>query len=495
MAREVDSAIHAKLLPIVFGLGLLAVVTYAVRSLMWGGRMIPGVVACGVVVSGLVLFLDKNYWILPAALFAFHDVLPRIKFTGMELGALILIATFFVRLALRRERLLIPQFRPLLLTLPFMAWMMLVWGLHPTGMRIFGSSTFGGRFYFDVLLAFFSLVILSVTCIDERDSKLLFWSFVAGIVLDVGLKLWLWDEENSIYGTEVHYKYNHLSYLTSLILCRFAPLELMLRPVLFPLFLILFGLTVFSGNRTSAARPAVAGLLYPFFVGRRRASTVVIGVLGALALAVLIIGHGSIWHLPYSIQRSLSFLPGKWERRLENYGFQDDFRSELRRIARDHIRARPWFGDGGFALDVSQIAWMGEDTFSNVIISHSIARNWHNVWLGMAADFGIPLSVSWALFTAGILWFGYGNRKKVAPRSWNETMYMYFYVMIVVEFLNSFFNGGHTAHTAEQIFVWTGLLLAVLNGAEGNTRSSQLSGDGSSPGKNRLVSSNGRFGT
>ena len=487
MSREVDSALHAKLMPIVFGIGFLAIIVYATRSLMWGGRMIPGVVAGGVVVAGLVLFLDKRYWILPAMLFAFHDQLPQMKFTGMELGALILIATFFVRLALRREHLPLPKFRVLLLTIPFMSWMMLVWGMNPTGMRIFGSSTFGGRFYFDVLLAFFALVILSLTRIDEKDSRSLFWSIVVGVVLDVGLKLWFWDEELNLYGTEVHYKYNHLSYLTSLILCRFAPLELMSRPVLFPLFLILFGLTIFSGNRTSAARPAVVGVLYPFLVRRRRASTVVLAFFGSLMLAILIIGHGSLWHLPYSIQRSLSFLPGKWERRLERYGFQDDFRAELRYIARSHIHERPWFGDGGFALDVKQMTWMGEDTFSNVIIAHSIARNWHNVWLGMAADFGIPLSVFWALFMAGVMWFGYRNRQNFVPLSWSETVYMYFYVMIVVEFLNSFFNGGHTAHTAEQLFVWTGLMLAVLNGADGN-RIGRRGGQDMFPVKERTVS-------
>ena len=49
-------------------------------------------------------------------------------------------------------------------------------------------------------------------------------------------------------------------------------------------------------------------------------------------------------------------------------------------------------------------------------------------------------------------------------------MYLYFYLMIVIGFVNSFFDGGHTARTSEQVFVWTGLMLAIINGLREKTR-------------------------
>jgi hypothetical protein len=59
---------------------------------------------------------------------------------------------------------------------------------------------------------------------------------------------------------------------------------------------------------------------------------------------------------------------------------------------------------------------------------------------------------------------GYHGIKRLPPGSWWQTAYLYFYLMIVTEFLNFFFNGGHTARTAQQLFLWAGLMTAVSNG-------------------------------
>ena len=453
-----------KILPVLLGLGLFALMLVAVRSLMWGSRALPVFIAGGLVTVLTILNLDNRFWLVPSFLFGYAERIPVIKFTGMELGAIILVTTYFVRIALHRETRIRPPVGLLVLCLPFMFWMMLVWFLYPTGMLILGSSSFGGRFYFKVLLAFLSLCVLSTIKIEEDDCRLLFFAMAAGVLTIATINFFSYDEmAELVSGT--HYRFIPLTFLSSLILCRFPPHEILSQVWILVPFLLTFGLTFYSGNRTAAARPVLVGLLVPLLTRRNRVKTLVLGLVAMAALGVVIAGHGSAWNLPFAIQRPLSVLPGRWDASLERYGFHDDFRAELRRIARDHIDASPWFGDGGFSLDANMMTWVHATSYRDDIFGHVISRNWHNVWLGMAADFGIPLSVSWIVFTAALLGFGYRHYKRTVPRSWNETMYVYFYVMIVIGFINSFFDGGHTATTSAQWMTWAGLLIAVVNGA------------------------------
>lgn len=469
MAREADAALQAKILQIGFVLVFVATVVYAVRGLMFGAGFFVKIVALGLISAAIVIALDDRYWLFSAFLFGFYDTLPVVKFTGAELGSIVLFATFFVRLALRRDSFVVGSKRLVWAVVPFLTWMCLVWSMNPVGMNIFGSSSIGGRFYLKVILAFLSLSVLSCLRFDERGCKFLCFSIAAGYLAFVFRALLFGSVGESVLGTDTHYDFIHLSFVVPFFLCRFSAPELLIRfgPLLG--FLVTFGLSVYSGNRTAAARPVLVGLMAPFFLGKDRLKTLVLLVFAGLGLAVLVAGHGVVWRLPYSIQRSLSFLPGRWDQQLESYGFNDDFRAELRYWARQHIKERPWFGDGGFSLDYTDMAWGSaraeKGAFADTIAGHVLARNWHNVWLGMAADFGIPLSVFWGLFMAVLLWEGYRGTKKLPPGSWWQTAYLYFYLLILTESVNFFFNGGHTSLTAQQLFLWAGLMTAVLNGA------------------------------
>jgi hypothetical protein len=344
--------------------------------------------------------------------------------------------------------------------------------MNPVGMNIFGSSAIGGRFYLKVILAFLSLLVLSFLRFDESGCKYLCFSIASGYLCYVLHAVLFGVSEQEAVGMETHYAFINLSFVVPFFLCRFSAPELLVRFWPFAGFFLTFGLSVYSGNRTAAARPVLVGLMAPFFFKRDRFKTLVLLVFAGLGLAVLVAGHGVVWRLPYSVQRSLSFLPGRWDRRLESYGFNDEFRAELRYWARQHIKERPWFGDGGFSLDFTDMAWSGaraeNGTFADTIAGHVLARNWHNVWLGMAADFGIPLSVAWGLFMAVLMVSGYHGAKRLPPGSWWQTAYLYFYLLILAEFVNYFFNGGHTSLTAQQLFLWSGLMTAVLNGASRN---------------------------
>jgi len=469
MSREANAALQLKILQIGFVLVFISAVLYGVRGMMFGSSFVIKMFALALIGSAIVIGLDDRYWLFPAFLFGYYETLPVVRFTGAELGSIILVATFFVRLALHRDVYVSGSKRFVWAAVPFLAWMCLVWGQNPVGMNIFGSSSIGGRFYLKVILSFLSLYVLSCLRLDERGCKLLCYSIAAGYCLYVA-KAKLFGEviADTRLASQLHYGFINISFVAPLFLCRFSAPELLVRFWPFVGFFLTFGLSFYSGNRTAAARPVLVGLLAPFFLKKDRIKTMGLLVVAGFFLGILVAGQGVVWRLPFAIQRPLSFLPGRWDRRLESYGFKDDFRAELRYWARQHIKASPWFGDGGFSLDYTDMAWSAAQKrrggFSETIAGHVLARNWHNVWLGMAADFGIPLSVAWGLFMAVLLLDGYRGTKRLPPGSWWQTAYLYFYLMIVTEFLNFFFNGGHTALTAQQLFLWAGLMVAVSNG-------------------------------
>ena len=474
MPREANAALQLKILQIAFVLVFVAAILYGVRGMMIGSSFVVKMFSLVLIGGAIVIALDDRYWLFPAFLFGFYDTLPVVKFTGAELGSIVLFATFFVRLALRRDVFVVGSKRLVWAAVPFLAWMCLVWSMNPVGMNIFGSSSIGGRFYLKVVLAFLSLFVLSCLEFDDRGCRFLCFSIAAGYLVFVArLALFGGNDEMSL-GSYTHYEFLHMSFVVPFFLCRFSAPELLVRFWPFMGFFTMFALSLYSGNRTAAARPVLVGLMAPLFLRKDRIKTLVLLVFAGLGLAVLVAGHGVVWHLPYSIQRSLSFLPGRWERRLESYGFNDDFRAELRYWARQHIKERPWFGDGGFSLDHTDMVWSNalaqRGGFEATIAGHVLARNWHNVWLGMAADFGIPLSVFWGLFMAVLLWEGYRGTKKLPPGSWWQTAYLYFYLLILTESVNFFFNGGHTSLTAQQLFLWAGMMTAVLNGVHGTNQ-------------------------
>lgn len=467
MDRQTDSALVGRIVQIAFSFVFVAVGLYALRGMMFGSSFLAKLVVCGLVGGAIVFALDKRYWLLPVFLFGFQNTLPALKFTGLELGSILLFSTYFVRRALHKDSIVIGAQGLSLAAIPFLAWMCLVWYLNPVGMFIFGSSSVGGRFYLKVVLAFLSLICFSSIRFSDWESKAVLWVYLVGLVIRIIGGLFLGEVESAFTRGTTHYQFSDCGYLAAFFLCRFSAAELLCRFWPFFGFLLSFILTMYSGNRHMFAVPPFVGLTIPLLLRRDRVRTYLLVGLAAVGLAVVVAGHGTVWRLPYSVQRSLSFLPGRWDYRLQAYGLNDNFRATLRMYAREHIAESPWFGDGGFSLDYSEMSWVVASEYNHpgdVYAGHVLARNWHNVWLGMAADFGIPFSVGWAFFTGVLLLVGFRWVRAAPPGTWFQTASSYFYVIILVTWVDFFFNGGHSAKTPERFFIWSGLLHAVANG-------------------------------
>ena len=181
-----------------------------------------------------------------------------------------------------------------------------------------------------LLLAFLSLCFFSTMAFKERECRLFCWATSLGYLAFV-FRAYLFGGGMDVFESGgTHYQFIRLTFVAPIFLSRFTAPELLASR--WPLigFLLCFGLSIYSGNRTAGMRPVLAGVLAPFFLRRDRGKTVALFLCAAMVLAVVVAGHGRVWHLPFAIQRSLSFLPGKWDRRLEFYGFNDIFRAELR---------------------------------------------------------------------------------------------------------------------------------------------------------------------
>ena len=470
------SASSTKIYQIVFSLLLLGVMWSAVRSMMFGAKTSVRMLVAVIIGITFILALDKKYWILSAFLFGFYEKLPYIHFTGAELGSLILVSVCFVRRTMHRDVAVKGNMVLACAAIPFMLWMGVVWSQNPTGMQIFNSSAMGGRFYFKVILAFLSLCCFSTMGFGERDCRTLCLAVALGTVAFVLRSYWA-RGGIAVFGSDgAHYQFIRLSFIAPLFLARFTLPELLASRGPLIGFLCCFGLSVYSGNRTAGMRPVLAVVLSPIFLRRDLTKTIGLFLCLAMVLAVVVVGHGRTWRLPFSVQRALSFLPGKWDRRLESYGFKDQFRAELRYWAHQHIRASPWFGDGGFSLDSENLRWaiFSARGFDASIAGHVLSRNWHNVWLGMAADFGIPLSVAWGVFMAFLLASGYRGCMRMPPGSWNQTACLFFYFLIVIDTIGFHFGGGHTSLTAQQMFLWSGMMMAASNGSAVKTFSLEV---------------------
>lgn len=463
MAREADAALQAKILQIGFVVVFVAAVLYGVRGMMFGSKAVAGIVAAFSLILAGVLILDREYWVLYPVISSSGLFIPRLPFDSAELACLVLVSVFCIRAVLRRDSWHFTSSRYVWYAVPYFLWILVIFILKPVGFHIFGSNTIGGRHYFHIVLGFMTLFVLSQIDLSEHGLKLLFAGLIVCVFIRcaVGYFGFLKAEDEII---EIHTRYYLESFgvLLSLLLCRYDLPKLLLSPGLLLVCLASFGLVVLSGRRTAVGTL----LLTPFIlmVLRRRGYrfTICCGVLGAILLGLLVVGHGRLYELPYSMQRSLSFLPGRWERSLEYMGFRDDFRSELQRRAKRIIREHPWVGRKGFAMDPREISWIvlytgARDTMFG---GHELAGNWHNKFYGMWADFGAVAPFSWYGFLVLCIFWGFRRRIEYPGDSYADTFFRYWFCLVFFDLILSY---GHSAMTPFTLWPTFGLLLALDN--------------------------------
>lgn len=474
MTDDSIDPIKPRLIQAAFGLGFLLVVILAIKLLMGGNFGRLGLIAGLGAGIGLVLALDKHYWLLCPILFVCDVRIPSLPFSGQELGCLIVIFVAFVRGALHKDRTA-PLPSIVWLASPYFAWVAIVWSMNPTGFAFLGSSSIGARFYLDIVLGFLTLLTISKTIPTEHECKCLFFALVVAHFIQTGINYYIlihdtdvaWGEE-LVSGTHTNYFLDTLGYVVLLILCAIPLSRLIRRPWIVLASLILFALTVYSGRRTRTGYILLAPFLLVLLRGREKMVTFICATIAAILLGIGIAGHGSLYQLPYSVQRGISFLPGKWDRSLENYGTRDFFRAEMRRRAREVIKQNPWIGRGGMAMNREDTIWMSGGAFRYTGESGmAYSGNWHNKFYGMSADFGLPAGFSWYLFAIGAFLYLYRHRQVMVGNDYRSALLLFYSLMMCYDLI---FVMGGSASTPLTRWPQFGFLLALLNNPESNCR-------------------------
>ncbi len=405
-----------------------------------------------------VLALGARYWMLIPIAFSFN--IPAIPFFQRafelsELSILLCAVVFLCRYAINPRGVTFFR-RSHAAVMLYTAWAGLIFFLHPIGLSGMGSSAGGARFYFKIALALLSFLILCNQKITERDAKWMIRLFIVGSIVNVCLDLLRFKFIGSLVlasadpGAEAYYTWHQTLaqpayWIMLYIVSRYRMREIigLSKPWIIFVMLFCIALAAISGKRAAFASvvllPLAAALL------RREYSYVMIGgFLAAIFLSFLILGQGEWFKLPLQAQRSLSYFPGDWdwEVRSEFQEGIDPFRSRMRELAWSHIKESPIVGKGYGVTrqDIIPVAFLyGTE---NVAQNLAAGSSWHNTWLGIWADFGLPAVLIWAVFWIQAVIIGLWVYRRTSHGTPHRTLALILLLSFIVDIARSWTSGN-----------------------------------------------------
>lgn len=318
-------------------------------------RLMPGSFSPRDIAVGLVAMILPALWVV-------RRFPLRIRFTGVEFGLLLLL--LFLGQAFLR---------------------------NPTGLSIFGTSSIGGRSYFEIGVATIAFLILSSLVVSFKNVRLMVFVMFAGSVCAATYDTLLGVVPAlAVYGAVVYhssgstsaimshlgvaadptqstgrlmYLKNYPAPITNMVLAFKSPLEFLNpRNVL---FLILIGFAVgcvlLSGFRSGVATIGLT-VIAATLLHRKPVQLLMMVFGGVPILAVILVLQGSVMELPLPAQRALSFLPADWNQRAvrEAQGSSDwRFLMWEEALTSERFIRNKWIGDG-FGFTAREMAYQQE---------------------------------------------------------------------------------------------------------------------------------------
>lgn len=150
-------------------------------------------------------------------------------------------------------------------------------------------------------------------------------------------------------------------------------------------------LVMFSGYRSNLFKLLIVGVVLSFLrMGGLRSIFLAVAVAG-LTLAIAF-GNGSLYKLPYTVQRVLSPIPtGTWDARVvADLEMSNNFRSEISEIYRERYMKAMLFGSG-FAYDRNEFIRTLQLHLAEPRTTESfvVAKDFHIGWISMYDGVGI----------------------------------------------------------------------------------------------------------
>ncbi|MDA7880812.1 hypothetical protein N9A94_00725 [Akkermansiaceae bacterium] len=473
-------------------IGLLVVAVFSaviLGSLIAQGDFLTAYLGLLVLLGAVALQqLKASFWLfLP---FAMVSQLPAISIivASLTLGELwILASVVFVGLYWILEK---RSLSPVLLgpgkwMYGYTIWALLVFAVNPVGLSFTGASEGGLRFYIKIILAFIAFLIIANSRIGEKNAKRIMVLLILGVFAETAFNLLgafvpqvaflTAKSAGGAANAAGFYGWQQLlailpAVAIPFIFARFSLMDLIQPKKWWVLFtvLVLVAMVLFSGKRSLA----VIVLLYPgmlAFIKGRRMIAISYGMAGAAGLLSLIAIQGLGVSLPLNTQRILSVIPGitgldyKVAKSADN-----DFRETLNRYALEEIRERPLIGEG-FKVDFEAIYFLENSPNLALGIDDHIegakyaeTSNWHNTWLGISADFGIPAAVIFAFLMISYIWNSVRILRRLDKNSYQWTLVAGLLAIVLGELLRSW-QFGHASLSYWAVSWKVGVLFAVDN--------------------------------
>jgi hypothetical protein len=448
---------------LVFGLAFLFVCYSAVRRMMFGSTRNVKMIAALALAFGAVMALDRRYWVaVPFSIVAASLRIPGVKFSMQETGCLVLVGMHVARLCMRRDVNLAWSGR-LLWAVPFISWIAMVFLMNPTGMKMFGSASIGGRFYLDVFLGFAAMVCMSVIRLSEEDFKTLYRTllFAAILVVAIAVTRPSFFDAGDDFQYSSHYQLLVFTGLYSVLLARYSLDEILSSLWKLAVLGICALAILVSGKRAAGASIGILPVLRAFLAGRNRAFVSVAMLICLFLMSFVVAMDGQFFDLPRSARRPLSMVFPKY-RNMGYAGTEDAFRRELRAIAKRYIREHPFVGRKGFRMDMEELVLLqGTSNRAGEHAGHEQSGSWHSQIYACAADFGIPCLVFYILLLGSTASLAFRTCRAAPPGTYRSAcclfagMQVWWYVII------SYTSGGGTLY--QTILMNLAMMMMVAN--------------------------------
>lgn len=290
----------------------------------------------------ILLALKGAIWILIPITWPLIGVIPSlpVPLALRDIVILYVLASFFVLKALKVIRFR-PEFNRLDgLMLANVVYLATVFVRNPVGTYLFQSERVGGRPYLNVAIAFAAFIVLCHAHAGPRVARWLPFGMVLANMVEGFLAIIATNFPRLVpilsrfYGSAAFAPDTSILSaqpqadgsgrntvlrdighpLVVALYSRYNPSTLLNPFYIFRFSLFLAGvcLILLSGFRSNIVAIGIGFMLVTYFRGGGRAVLRWIGV-GTPLLILLIVLQGTLYELPRSAQRALSFLPGKWD--------------------------------------------------------------------------------------------------------------------------------------------------------------------------------------
>ena len=335
--------LHEHVLPTVVILAGVGFAAYCGHLSGSGQTSTLAIVVASVIVLTAFLILRTSIWMLIPMTFLLNGQMPILPLP-FGIRDLIVFTVFIGFLVLKALKVV--KLKPKLEAVDWWMFAMLLYLVtvyirNPVGVDALGSERVGGRPYFNVFLGCLAYWVLSRALLAPRQALLLIGLICAGRMSEgllsfitfhfpdtvpvinefySGIEKQTYDSQDIRIGANDEGTQRQV-YLVLIGNPLILALWSLFRPltVLNPLYILrflvfLFGLwCVFASGFRSSLALCIAMMYFAAYLRRGVQEVVRLSMLGLPVAMVLIAGQGTLYDLPLSAQRALSFLPGRWD--------------------------------------------------------------------------------------------------------------------------------------------------------------------------------------